>query len=120
MLDSLNEVSIEQVIISLTGVATALSVLITLSIKIKKEIINSCNSKTIIGVVGELPLCLSKLPDYTSLFKARNSSQDFVILHCKNLSYALRKCDFVCSEIGKDPKIKSAKDINFWSAIIDN
>lgn len=60
----------------------------------------------IIGVYGvEVPCELQHLPLYTNYRKARHCKYDLCVLICRTLSFPLRKCDFVVTDQGVDPKI---------------
>lgn len=77
-------------------------------------------NKMIIGIPSGsiLPPALEKLPDYTDYKKALHSEFGKVVLHCRTLSFALRKCDFVVYEGNTDPKVHSAND-KIWESIVE-
>lgn len=65
-----------------------------------------------IGIVRcKTPECLSGYRDFTDYNKALESGYKVVILHCRNLSYALRKCDFVIADAAEDEKIINPEDV---------
>jgi len=74
----------------------------------------------IIGVVSncEEPEEMARLKHFTSLFKAR-LARGTVVLRCRNLSFALRFCDFVCAEVGCDEKVIPPNS-TLWKGIIEN
>lgn len=94
----------------LTALVGAVTILVKKCIELKRIV---RPLKCIIGIVGQTPECLIKYPDFTSYEKALASPEKTVILHCKTLSYSLRKCDFVCADAESDPKIRKPDD-EFW------
>lgn len=74
--------------------------------------------KKIVGVFDIIPPKARKLPDFTDLDKAILDPSPQVVLHCKDLSYALIHCDFVAYSKGSDPKI-IPPDSKKWNDIID-
>lgn len=103
-----------QTLISGIVVVTTLIGAITVLIKKVIDLKNTIRPlKCIIGVVGQTPESLIKYPDFSSYEKAMSSPDKIVILHCKTLSYSLRKCDFVCADADCDPKIRKPTD-KFW------
>lgn len=74
--------------------------------------------KKIVGVLDIIPCKARKLPDFTDLNKAILDPSPQVVLHCKDLSYALIHCDFVAYNKGNDPKI-IPPDSKKWDDLID-
>ena len=106
-------VSITTIASVLGGVALVLS-----KFKEVRHILDAGDSMHVyIGAVygTTLPSCLNKFPDVTSIKQARLCKSKYVIIWCKTLSYALRKCDLVCGS-GTDVKIHDVDD-NIWTAI---
>lgn len=76
------------------------------------------SKRMIIGIFGcAVPKALMKFPDFTDIRKARMHN-GVSILHCKNLSYALKICDFVIADVAYDPKIIAPDDEQMIEAII--
>lgn len=76
------------------------------------------SKRVFIGVVGSLPECLAPYADFTDFKKAVNSGYRVCVVHCKDLSFALRKMDFVVADAAKDPKIIDPSDTNRILAIL--
>lgn len=117
MLDNLNAA-----LASLTVTGTAFFALLILFLSKVKEVKNlraSMDGPTIVGVVGcSVPKQLVHCKDFVDIKKARRSNDEIVVLHCRLLSYALKKCDFVCCDAYKtDEKIHKPNDA-FWNALI--
>lgn len=73
-----------------------------------------------IGIVRcKTPECLTKYRDFTDYHKAVASGFKVVIVHCRTLSFALRKCDFVIANTGDDEKIISPNDEAAIDAILE-
>lgn len=67
--------------------------------------------RTVIGIVHcNIPACLTQYPDFTDYSKCAQAGYRLSILHCRNLSYALRHCDFVVTEENSDEKIINCHD----------
>jgi hypothetical protein len=98
------------------------SAIVTLVKAIRKKKAESIKErlkhKKIIGVFDVIPPKARKLPDFTDLDKAILDPSPQVVLHCKDLSYALVHCDFVAYNKGADPKIISPESRK-WNDIID-
>lgn len=77
------------------------------------------SDKVIIGVVGRVPSELYPLKDYTSLSKAKRSSDEVVVLHCRTNSYALRHCEFVVSDVSHDEKVIDPRDHDALESLIE-
>lgn len=74
----------------------------------------------IIGVVGgRVPKALTPKKDFSSYKLAVRSHDEVVILHCRTISYALRKCDFVCADVKSDPKIHTPGEATFWASLVE-
>lgn len=99
-----------------------LGLIITLLSKVKeiKNLRSELQGPQIVGVVGcNVPKSLVRYKDFVSLKKAKRCRDDIVVLHCRLLSYALRHCDFVCSDVYKsDEKIHKPNDA-FWAALVN-
>jgi len=86
-----------------------------------RELRSQLSGPTIVGVVGTtVPKELVAYRDFVDYKKARRCNDDIVILHCRLLSYALRKCDFVCADVYRtDEKVHKPND-QFWKALIND
>lgn len=84
-----------------------------------KDLRAELQGPTIVGVVGcQVPKILTPYKDFVDYKKARRCRDDIVVLHCRLLSYALKKCDFVCSDVYKsDEKVHKPNDA-FWNALV--
>lgn len=74
--------------------------------------------RMMIGVIGSMPEVLAEYADFTDYRKALKSGYRVCIVHCRSLSFALRKMDFVVCDLKKDPKIISPDDIERLQAIL--
>jgi len=76
------------------------------------------SKRMIIGIFRcAVPKALMKFPDFTDIRKARMHN-GVSILHCKNLSYALKICDFVIADVAHDPKIIAPDDEQMIKTIV--
>lgn len=75
----------------------------------------------IIAIFGtEIPDELAHLPVYTSYTKAKHCRYDLAILLVRNLSFGLRKCDFVVTNAASDPKVITPDNHARLSALVRN
>lgn len=79
-------------------------------------------NKVVIGIVDcKVPPALLNFRDFTSYKKAMFDPENLVILHCRNVSYALRYCDWVCinNKGMRDEKL-IPYDSQFWENLRDD
>lgn len=99
----------------LTGFIGAFIVLIGKVRKLRTAIRRKC---IVVGVLHTVPSGFAKYPDITSLNETKNYSSTIFVMRCRTLSYALRKCDFVCCDSDyRDPKIYPPGDV-FWEELL--
>lgn len=72
----------------------------------------------IVGVVSneEVPPALRQCRDFAEVRDAVLSEEKIAVVHFRQLSFALKKADWVSSH-GKDPKICNPDDV-FWTELL--
>lgn len=117
-MEEMNDFAVIQWIIAVGLPTLCTSIIIPLVSSLRSSKLKR-SEKVVYGVVGKR-LCepLAHLPDYTDYHKAINSSDRKVVLHCRTLSFALRKCDFVCADMADDVKIY-APDDPVWEQLVE-
>lgn len=95
------------IIAGLTSFATVLGVMVTIRSHLKTLRSQARDHVTLVGVPTgvNIPDYMQGLPDFTSFSKAVNSGHKIVLLHTKNITKALRLCDFVLVTAVADPKL---------------
>lgn len=95
------------IIAGLTSFATILGIVVTIQTNMKTLRSSARKQVTLIGVPSGLviPDFLTDVPDFVNYNKAINSGHKLVLLHTKNITKALRLCDFVVVTTLTDPKL---------------
>lgn len=75
-------------------------------------------SNTVVGVIDTIPEELRQCR-LVSSFKTAEALPGVVLLRCKNLSFALRKCDFVVANCATDEKLISPDDHELLQCIVN-
>lgn len=96
----------ESVIVLLTTFSTLLGLVLVITKRLREIRDSLRDNHTLIGVPAGVPVPdeLSGLPDYTNYDKALHSEAKIVLYHTKNVTKALRLCDFVLVTQICDPK----------------
>lgn len=95
------------IIAGLTSFATILGIFVTIQSHMKTLRSNARDQVTLIGIPSgvTIPDFLVDIPDFVNYNKAINSGHKLVLLHTKNITKALRLCDFVVVTTLTDPKL---------------
>jgi hypothetical protein len=95
------------IIAGLTSFATILGVMVSIQSQLKTLRSKTRDQVTLIGVPTgvTIPDYLRGVADFTNYNKAIKSGHKIVLLHTKNITKALRLCDFVLVTAITDPKL---------------
>jgi len=91
----------------ITAFGTLLGVMVSIQSHLRTLRSRDRDKVTLVGVPAgvTIPDFLSHVPDFTSFNKAICSGHSMVLLHTKNITKALRLCDFVLVTTLTDPKL---------------
>lgn len=95
------------IIAGLTSFATILGIMVSIQSHLRSLRSKARDQVTLIGVPAgvAIPDYLKSIADFTNYNKAINSGHKMVLLHTKNITKALRLCDFVLVTTVTDPKL---------------
>lgn len=95
------------IVAGITTFGTILGVMVTIQSHLKVLRARDRDKVTLVGVPAgvAIPDFLSHVPDFTNFNKAICSGHKIVLLHTKNITKALRLCDFVLVTTLTDPKL---------------
>lgn len=95
------------IIAGLTSFATILGLMVTIQTHMRSLRSHDRDQVTLVGVPTgvQVPDYLKCVQDFTNYNKAVKSGQKLALLHTKNITKALRLCDFVLVTTLADPKL---------------
>lgn len=95
------------IIAGLTSFVTILGIMVSIQSNLRSLRSKTRDQVTLIGVPSgvAIPDYFKNIADFTSYNKAINSGHKIVLLHTKNITKALRLCDFVLVTTVTDPKL---------------
>lgn len=110
--------SVTQLILIATGIVTVLTALVLEIVKLRDALRQlSKRNCVVLGVYGKIPDILESYPVFSSFNRLLRADGKIKILVLRNLSYGLRKCDFVICD-HDDEKMVNASNTARISAII--